>query len=294
MSHPTPLIAAYVGGTLSPAEADLVAAHLAGCDACAAEAAAWEAVAAAARARATAVAPPPPGLFAAVASRLAAPPAPAAAYRARVGSRPVVRLARLLLRQPKLIRWPVWLVSAGLLVVGTVAAAAAPAGATGDLMAVVVPLVAAVAVAGACGGAEDPAAELVAASPTSTRAVLLARLTTVLTAIFLASAVASAALSGLRGGVAAGLLAAWLGPMVLLAAITFALSVLWRPNPAITVALTVWVAQLLASSGVLHHAIDEVVAAAWRTSAPVLVVAVALIAGTVAVMPRLPARPVVR
>lgn len=293
MNHPTALLAAYAGGSLTPEEAGTVAGHLAGCDACAAEVAAWETVARAARARASAVAPAPPGLFAAIQARLTGPEA-LTPYRAPLGNRPVARVALLLLRQPRLIGWPVWTIAAALLVAGTAVAAAAPPGVAGALLASVVPLAAALSVAGACGGTEDPAGELVAASPTPARAVLLARLTVVLAAVFVAAATASVALVGLRGGAATALLAAWLGPMVLLAAVSFALSALWRPGPAVGVALGVWVAQVLASTGVLHHTVAAWVAVVWRTDAPVLVVAAALVAGTLLLAPRVPARAAVR
>jgi uncharacterized membrane protein len=112
--------------------------------------------------------------------------------------------------------------------------------------------------------------------------------------VFVAAATASVALVGLRGGAATALLAAWLGPMVLLAAVSFALSALWRPGPAVGVALGVWVAQVLASTGVLHHTVAAWVAVVWRTDAPVLVVAAALVAGTLLLAPRVPARAAVR
>lgn len=290
MNHPSELLPGYAGGWLPPDQADAVAAHLAGCAACAAEVAGWGTVARAAQLRAATVAPPPSTLFAAIQARLAAP----GRYAAAIGHRPVVRGLRLLLRQPRLIGWPAWVVSALLLTGGTALAAAAPPGAAGQLLAMVVPLAAASLVAAACGRDTDPAAEILAASPTPLRTVLLARLTLVLAAVFLAAGAASGVLVGVRGGAAAGVLAGWLGPMVLLAAVTFALSVVWRPAPAVWVAVALWAAQLLARLGLLDHHVAALVSAVWSTNVPVLVVAAALIGGAVVLAPWTAARPAVR
>jgi hypothetical protein len=151
----------------------------------------------------------------------------------------------------------------------------------------VVPLVAALAVAAACGN-DDPPSELIQAAPTSVRTILLARLTLVLGAVFGAAVVGSLALSLAGAGGPGQLLAAWLGPMVLLSAVSFALSLTWRPAVGGTAALSLWAVRVLAASGSLDADLSGVVEAVWRTTWPSLAVAGALVVGVLAIAPRLP------
>ena len=101
MSHPRDLLPAYAAGTLPPGSHRAVSAHVTGCRACMDELQAWRMVAQATRARSAAVAAPPP--FAAILARLRSASPVVAPYRGRVGERPLVRAARLLWRQPRLI-----------------------------------------------------------------------------------------------------------------------------------------------------------------------------------------------
>src|SRR5690606_6157023 len=143
----------------------------------------------------------------------------------------------------------------------------------------------------ACGGT-DPAGEIVAASPTSVRTILMARLAVGLGIVFGAAAAASLAVALVIRIGPGHLVTAWLGPMALLSAITFALSALLRTGPAVGVATTLWGLRALAGSGLVHDGLAAALAPLWQTTVPTLVVAVVLIAGTVALAPRLrPARP---
>ncbi len=288
MNHPESLLVGYAAGSLPPQQARAVSSHLADCGSCAAEVASWRTVAQAAQLRgARTVASP--ALFASIQAQLAL-----GRYQARIGHRPLARALRLLWCQPRLIGWLAWSVAALLLVGGTMLAASAPPGAAGHLLAVVVPFAAALLVAGACGRGADPAAEVLAASPTPVRTILLARLTVVLGAVAVAAGAASVGLAGLRGGVAAALFAAWLGPMALLAAVTFGLAVLWRPAPAVWVAVGLWLMQLLARFGLLDPHLAAVLSAVWSTSVPVLIVAATLIVGSLILAPYSPLQPAVR
>lgn len=291
MSHPRDLLPAYAAGTLPPGSHRAVSAHVTGCRACMDELQAWRMVAQATRARSAAVAAPPP--FAAIQARLRSASPVVAPYRGRVGERPLVRAARLLWRQPRLIGWPVWLVCGIVLAVGIGLAAVAPPGRGGQLLAETVPLAAALAVAGACGGG-DPAAELVAASPTSVRAILLARLTVALGAVFLVAFGASGLLVGLHGGTAAGVLAFWLGPMVLLSAISFTMAVIWRPMPAVAVAVGLWAGKVMVGTGGLHPVVAYVFTALWTDSVLGMAAAAGLVVATVVLLPWLSSRPLPR
>ncbi|MEV0134543.1 hypothetical protein AB0H83_39545 [Dactylosporangium sp. NPDC050688] len=176
---------------------------------------------------------------------------------------------------------------AGIVLAGWVSVPAQP------VLAVVVPLAAALAVAGACGGDELPG-ELVRATPTSVRTVLLARLTLVLGAVFVAALIGSLVLSVAGAGGPGRLLAAWLGPMVLLSAVSFACSVAWRPAVGLSAALAVWVLRVLLASGSVDGAVGGAAEAMWRTSWPPLVVSAALVGGVLAIAPRLASSRIVR
>ncbi|MBF9128231.1 zf-HC2 domain-containing protein [Plantactinospora sp. S1510] len=305
MTHPEELLAAFVAGTLPADRAGQVARHLADCPGCAEEATAWRRVAGAVGERAAAVPVPPAGLLDAVLSRL---PDRRRTSRASVGSgggRVVVprysgvlggaapvRAVRILTHQRRLIDRRIWPVAGAVLGIGAGFAAWVPPGSSGSVLAVVMPLVAALGLATACGNGADPAVELVAASPTGVRAVLLARLTLVLGAILAAASVASLGLAWLGAGAPFGLFAAWLGPMALLSAVSFALSVLWRPAVGIGVAMTLWALRMLSDAGSVDGVTSHLVEFVWRTSGPMLLVAALLVAGTVAVVPYLPTAPV--
>ncbi|MFC0505334.1 zf-HC2 domain-containing protein [Micromonospora costi] len=287
MRHPTGQLAEYVAGTLPARDAAAVAAHLPRCPACRQEVAGWQHLADGVRAR---MAPAPAAVLAAVRRRLAAPNAAGSVaappvYRAVPGARPLARAAGLLAHQWRLVGWRVWAVSAVVLVAGMALAGWVSVPAQ-PVLAVVVPLVGALAVASACGG-DALNDELIRATPTSVRTVLLARLTLVLAAVFVAALAGSLVLSLAGAGGPGRLLAAWLGPMVLLSAVSFAFSVIWRPAVGLSAALAVWALRALMAAGHADPAVAGAVEAMWRTSWPPLVTAGALVAGVLAIVPRL-------
>lgn len=287
MKHPTGRLADYVAGTLPDHEAAAVAAHLSQCETCRQDAVGWHRVAESVRAR---VMPAPTSVIAAVRGQLAASRAESRAaappvYRAVPGTRPVVQAVGILSHQARLVGWQVWVVSAMVLVAGIVLAGWVP-DSTEPVLAVVVPLASALAVASACGG-EEPPDELIRATPTSVRTILLARLTLVLGAVFLGAATGSLGLSLVGAGDPGRLLAAWLGPVVLLSAVSFAFSVAWRPTVGLSTALALWVLRVLVACGALDAAMAGVVETVWRTSWPPLVVAGVLVTGVLAAAPQL-------
>lgn len=286
MSHPTDRLAEYAAGTLPDRAAATVAAHLSRCAVCQQDASAWQRIAEGVRDQ---LVPAPTGLFSALRDRLTPPPPRPGTpppYRAVPGGRPVARAVGLLAHQWRLVGWRVWIVAAMVLAAGTAVAgwATAPAEA---VLATVVPLVAALVVAAACGD-DDPPGELLRATPTSVRTILLARLTLVLGVLFGAAVVGSLGLSLAGAGEPGRLLAAWLGPMVLLSAVSFALASTWRPAAGGSAALALWTLRTLAVSGALDAGVAGVVEAAWRTTWPVLTVAGVLVLGVLALAPRLP------
>ncbi|MEV4458949.1 hypothetical protein [Microbispora sp. NPDC049633] len=317
MNHPTELLPGYAAGALADPAA--VEAHVRACAECAAEAESWGKVRSAVAGRAAAVAAPAPSIFAAIRERVgaagpsatarphpmpeyaapkdaapkyAAPKYAVPRYAGEVGRRPWRRALGLLTRQWTLVRWPVWVVSVAALVVGgVVAARVSSAGLAPQVLAAVIPLAAALAVAGACGSDREPVGELVAATPTSPRVVLLARLTLVLGVIGAGSLLVTLALAPLEpvAGLL-GLAAAWFGPLVPLSALSFTLSVLWRPSVGVGAATALWLLRLLAMTGALDRAVAAAVERLCTPGAGVLMGAAALVAVAVLLSPRLPRR----
>ena len=263
------LLPAYAAGTLTGTDRDAVRAHLADCPACRADLAAWRVIARAA---------PPPGpapdperLVRAVLSRSAAEPDGTARPG---GRRPVRRLAALLAAEARLIRPAVPIASALVMALGVVVVLL-PATAGGDLvLALVAPIVAAAGVAGTFRSGHDPAAEVLAATPTSGRLLLLVRLVLVF-GLDLALALAASAVLAATGAAGTAsmtvLVAAWLGPMVLLCALSLLAAVRWGPDTALGVAVTLWAIRVLAG-GVLARGDwpARLIVDAWATTAPVL------------------------
>lgn len=247
-AHVTSQLPGYAAGTLAPAERLQVAEHVAGCRGCADQAAAWQAVGSALRE-----------------DRPSTPPDPVTAVLRRAAYVPVVIpprtglrrhasvAAQLLVAQIALIRWSVWVVSALMIGFGAVLAAMGTNGTAGGawpaaVLAVVAPIVAAAGIAGVCGPERDPGFELAAATMTSPRVVLLARVTLVFGFDSVLALVSSLALAGIGIdppglGVMVG---AWLGPMALLSALCLLVSVAVGTIPAVSVALSLWGLRLLA------------------------------------------------
>lgn len=268
----------YAAGTLTPAERATVDAHLAGCDGCRADLATWAGIAAAAGPD---VAPPGPALIRRVLARSVLSPV---GPPARGGSGPNLDLVRAELR---LLRVRVLVASAFVMALGVVLAVVQGGGA-GDVLALVAPVVAAAGVSGVYGPRHDPAFEVVAATPTAQRLILLIRLTLVF-GYDLILALAASAVVALLGGSVAGiwaLVVAWLGPMALLSALSLLLVVWFGPDVAIGAALTLWSLRALSGS-VLAQAgwLVDLTGVVWSTNlvtglvAGVLAVAAVIVAG---------------
>ncbi|GIF47800.1 putative zinc finger protein [Asanoa ferruginea] len=306
MTHPVDDLAAYAAGTLPPPTATRIADHLRGCAPCRADAASWSALATGIRAATAAATPSEAPSFAAVRARLSGPapaaqrlhraeaapeppPIAAAPVYAPAGPRRWSASARvawgLLTRQFRVVGWRVWVVAVVVIAAGAGYAGTAPPGLAGDLLSLIVPLVAALAVAAACG-ADGEAAELVRATPTSTRVLVLARLTLVLAVTVGIGTAASAAVALPRGDLGlAELFVTWFGPLVPLSAISFALAVLWRPEAGVTAATAFWVLRLMAPSQIFDHALAPLLDALWKPGPALLLAAAAVAVATVVLAP---------
>ena len=149
---------------------------------------------------------------------------------------------QLLRSQAPLVRRELWPTSALAMALGLIVAFLVPAAdQSGAIIGALAPLVAAAGVALAADPADDPARELMLATRTSPRQVLLARMAIVYGydfALALAATVALVAIlpPSLLGGIALD----WLGPMAFLSALALVLSLKLGTGAAIGISFSVW------------------------------------------------------
>lgn len=286
------LLAGYAAGSVTGGERQWVSAHLECCAACRQELGGWQAVRGGLRAT---VAPAPsPGLLAGVLAQVSADAAVPAVRGRGAARRGLVHAAALLRGQVPLVRRRLWLASALVMALGAAVAAAGTGSTASVVLALVAPVVAAAGLAVVYGPEVDPCLELAVATPTSPRSVLLARFTVVFGYDLLLALAASMTLAnfGVAGGVGT-LVSAWLGPMMLLSALTLIISIWFGPSAALGVAFVVWTARLVAGGGVVPQVggAGGVVELVWSTSGGTVAAATVLLAAAVVVVPY---RPVVR
>ncbi|PZR99331.1 MAG: hypothetical protein DLM69_07460 [Candidatus Chloroheliales bacterium] len=229
-SEAADLLAAYVAGTLTEAERKVVAAHIGVCPSCEQSVAQWAAVRDAVRVAAPTSAPHPQVL-----ERIHKLIAPASA------SLQLGFVWQLLLAQLPLVRRQIWAASALVMGLGVAVALTFERG-SGTVLALLAPIVAAAGIGFIYGPDNDPPLELVLATPTSPRLVLLTRLSLVFGYNLLLALLLSALVTVL-GQAPAGLLQLvwrWLGPMLLLSAISLALSLRFGSAPGVAAALSLW------------------------------------------------------
>jgi hypothetical protein len=283
---------AYAAGVLRGADRDRVGAHLAGCPRCRADLAAWQVIADAA----TPVdpAPDPARVVRAVLTRSAIE-GPTGLPRDGHPTRRLRHLAALVLAEARLIRLAVPVASALVMALGVaivlLQVAAGDTGVGAELvLAILAPIVAAAGVAGTYRLRRDPVDELVAATPTSGRLLLLVRIAIVV-GYDLTLAVAASAV--LRATGAAGtaslhaLVGAWLGPMALLSSLSLLIAVRFGPDVALGAAVGLWAVRVLAdgmlAGGVLDHDWPaRFIVTAWSTNVPVLAVSAVIAVAAVA------------
>jgi hypothetical protein len=291
------LLPAYAAGSLTGADRDRVRAHLAGCARCRADLAAWQVIAAATSWSTLPSAPDPGRMVRAVLSRSAlddpgsGPPDVAGPGSILPAGRPKLLryLASLALAEARLVRLAVPVASALVLALGVaVVLAGGGTGGTGDVLALIAPIVAAAGVAGVYRSGRDPVDELVAATPTSDRLLLLVRLTLVFGYDLALAAAASTALAASTAGTTGAasldaLIGSWLGPMALLSSLSLLVAVRFGPDVALGTAVGLWALRVLAGGA---FAPDDwparLIVEVWSTNAAVLTVSAAL--GTAAVV----------
>lgn len=233
----------YLNGRLDEVQREAVEDHLGRCPACRRELAFWRQVRQAGQAaNARLPAPSPAILTKTLAALDAASPTPR-------WQEWLTASWTLLKAQRGLIKRGLWPASAAVLGVGLVVTWLSLDGGNslGELpLLLLAPIVAALGVALAYGPEVDPLLEVVLATPTSPRLVLLARLILVLGYDLGLTTLASLILSIVAPQIPLGtLIWAWLVPMLLLSGLALLLSLLYGPAFGGGVSLALWGGQLL-------------------------------------------------
>lgn len=299
------MLPAYAAGSLSGADRDRVRAHVAGCPRCRADLAGWQAIADAAP-PGTSI-PDPGQVVRAVLTRSAIEGSTGGLSRRRLR-----HLAALVLAEARLIRLAVPIASALVMALGVVLVLlqAATSGATAEdavtaafdaggsaglVLALIAPIIAAAGVAGTYRSRHDPVAELVAATPASSRLLLLVRITLVFgydLALAVAASVVLTATDAAGTTSLNALVAAWLGPMALLSSVSLLIAVQFGPDVALGVAAGLWAIRVLSGSVLTRDAWPtRFVVDAWSTNTAVLVASAGLAAAAVILAGRVSGEP---
>jgi hypothetical protein len=300
--HIADLLPAYLNGTLARREQERIRRHLGTCPACLQDLRAWTAVGAAAPLAFEPAAQPSPALLDRVWAELEATPmrasvVPPALRRAAAAVAPLARA------QVRLIPRSIWIASA-LTMLGGVglsllvalgtrhASPAAGAAHAALILGIFAPLVAAIGAAYVYGPQSDAGLELVLATPTSPRLVLLTRLAIVVGYDLALSIGASLVLVVVSRGSFSAVVGVWIGPLLLLSSVSLVLSLLLSGVAAITGAVVLWVSRLVSAVGASTaggwlQRVGEPLQAFWQSSPALVVAALALLAFAVFYVPRL-------
>jgi hypothetical protein len=272
------LLPMYVSGALVKSEWQRVEHHLAECMQCKDDLEFWQVVSSAiVSANEQFVAPPM------LAERALAH------LHAQKNKPSVLRYAvQLLESQAPLVRQEIWPASLVIMVIGSFAAFLS--GHT-EAVRMLSPLVAAAGLAVIYGPENDPAVELVLATPTSPRQILLARLTLVYGYNLLLAMTASLGLLAMVPIEMLGqLILGWLGPMTFLSALALLLSLWIGTANAVAIAYGAWLLQIMAGGMLFSpealisaEAMPLLVAYRQFWNSPILLLALALVLASCAV-----------
>jgi hypothetical protein len=195
--------------------------------------------------------------------------------------------------QLPLVPASIWLISAAVMAFGCGLAmfvAVWPTSAVaGAVVGVVAPLIAGVGIAFIYGPEADSGLELALATPTSPRLILLSRMALVIGYDLVLAFAASALLAVVTRGDVWSAIPLWIGPTLLLTALSLLLSLAVSTATAVAGAAGLWLAHVMASAltglgAVL--AIPAPLSSLWHTSPTMILAAVTLYAAAVLYVPR--------
>jgi hypothetical protein len=297
--HAADLLPTYVNGTLDAASVQRVRAHIALCDTCRAELASWQAVSSSTKLASAAQALPSMKLFDQAWQKIEV--LEAENVRQSHVSRRTLQswlqhLALVFRRQVPLIHKSIWIASALINILMLVLVfISGPDSMRSHLSSVESILTLFTTVATACGIAfiyqaeHDAGYEVMLSSPTSIRIVMICRMFLVIGYNMALAAITSAIVSLLFAGSLWTFIQIWLGPVLLLASISLAISVTLGSVFGVAASLVLEVFQAVDDSFTraapfLHFLRLDF----WKTTPLTLLIALALLAFAIYYAPRQP------
>ncbi len=250
--HITTLLPAYLNGTLDAASTERVRIHLERCGDCRRELAAWEAVSGATQLASVSAPLPSPVLMNAVWAKIDAQDKVAAQHRSI--KRGAYHLWLVLTQQVPLIHKSIWVASILVNILMCVLVFLGRAGARHNLQSVEGVLAFFTTVTAAAGVAfmyqaeHDAGYEIILSTPTSIRIVMICRMALVVAYNMALAALTSAIIAIALGGTLWDFMHIWLGPMLLLASISLAVSVIFGSVVSLVISLLLEIAQAIIAS----------------------------------------------
>ena len=230
-AHFEELLPLYAAGQLDMAQRAEIQEHLAVCAECQADMQLWTAISVEIKTADRSITAPP-SLAEQALERIQTPGALAAAFWRAVG---------LLIAQALLVQREIWPASAAVMAMGAVVALTSE---RVEIIYFLAPLVAASTLAMLYGPENDPAMELILATPTSSWKILLARLSVVSAYnLLLALAATLLLLFFVPPGLLGSLILGWLGPLTFLSALALLLSLWLGTSNAVAIAYALWMLQ---------------------------------------------------
>jgi len=250
--HISDLLPAYLNGSLDAVGAQRVRAHLETCKDCRHELSAWEAVSGAARFASASMPAPSPLLMNAVWGKIDTRDKAMAQQKSI--QRVAYHLWLVFTRQIPLIHKSIWIASVLINIFMCVLVFLSHASARHNLHGVEEVLAFFTTIAAATGVAfmyqaeHDAGYEIILSTPTSIRIVMICRMVLVVGYNMALAAVTSAIIAIALGGTLWDFMRNWLGPMLLLASISVAVSVIFGSVVSVAVSLLLEVLQAITTS----------------------------------------------
>jgi len=230
--HVTDVLPEYVNGRLDPANTDRVREHLRDCEACQFELSSWETIRGASQFAVASAPTPSAQILDQVWAKIDAPAVQEVTTHRRSAGDMLSHFWPVFRKQIGIIHKSIWIASAMVMIFGCILVLFAISSNHSHIRDAQLLLALFASVTGASGvafiyGAEhDAGFELTLSTPTSIRIVMLCRMILVVGYNLLLSAVASTILALSYGGGPWEIIQLWLGPMLLLASISLALSLM--------------------------------------------------------------------
>ncbi|HYT27567.1 MAG TPA: zf-HC2 domain-containing protein [Ktedonobacteraceae bacterium] len=252
--HILDLLPAYLNGRLEITNIERVRAHLARCEVCRLELSSWQAVQGTAQAVVASAPLPSLNIMNQVLAKIDAQEVQAQQRKRRSISRSAAHLWLVFKRQIPLIHKSIWIAAVGVSILMLVLIAFSGADLRHHLQNVETVLAFFSTVTAATGIAfiyqaeQDAGYEIILATPTSIRIIMICRMVLVIGFNFLLTAITSAIIAFTLGGNLWDFVQLWLGPMLLLASISLTVSVTLGSVFGVAASLIIEVLQAIFSS----------------------------------------------